>query len=201
MGRLALGLLLLALTACAGRRYDWPRSGNPPAGRSPAPGGRPAPGLPPARAEAPSEASCANAQYAFQCAVPEGYLLTQERKGPGTIMVFVKRARGSEEEANLALRVTPLAKGTLESFVERRIARDLKKAQGVANWKKEPAVLGGRSGVEINVERQYASGPYRSRIFCFQEGSNVFILDHTVPAHRYDREKAAFEAFLEGLTF
>lgn len=192
---------LAFLAGCSGGRpYDWPRSGQ----GAPRPKG--APGQPPARSGAavrPEEAapSCASAQYRFECSVPRGYLLTQERPGPGTIMVFVKRSRASEDEANLTVKVTALTKGTLESFVERRIARDLKKAKSVKKWTKEAAVIGDRSGVEILIERAYASGPYRSRIFCFQEGENVFIVDHELPELRYEREKSALDAFVESLAF
>lgn len=186
------------LAACAGGAR---REGAAPLGR---PGESAAwSGKSPTGPAVPSDdPECASAQYRFTCAVPEGYLLTQEKRGPGTIMNFEKQVRGSEYQSTIALRVTPLGpKNTLETFVERRLARDLKKAQGVARLDKQPAEVGGKIGIELVIDREYASGPYRSRVFCFQEGANVFIVDQSVPAARFDREKPALDRFVESLSF
>ncbi len=198
--RLLLSAAVASLSACAGggsRRHA-------PAANLPVRPGESAAwsGKAPLEAAAISGPTCANRRYRFTCSIPAGYLLTQESPGPGTIMNFEKQVRGSEDQATLILRVTALGvKNTLETFVERRVARDLKKAQGVAHVDKHPAELGGRAGIELVIDREYSSGPYKSRVFCFQQGKNVFIVDQSVPASRYDREKPALDGFVESLTF
>ncbi|MBI4422508.1 MAG: hypothetical protein HY554_02205 [Elusimicrobia bacterium] len=198
----SLSVLVAAALAwgCAGRpdRPGVPQ--RPQAGRAPLPL-PPEPSLPAAPPGEEPAAPCANRQYGFECSLPRHYIVTQERKGPGTVMTMLKRGLSSEEEGSLAVRVAPLGKWTLETFVDQRVTRDLKRAAGVTNVDKEAAVLGGRAGIELVIDRQYASGPYRSRVFCFVEGRNVFILDHTVPRTQFDRERVVLDDFLESLAF
>ncbi|MBI4349731.1 MAG: hypothetical protein HY553_23040 [Elusimicrobia bacterium] len=197
--RKAIAALAVGLAACSGGGARRPEGAAPGKAPESAAWGGKAPTTPAPMSATPA---CANAQYGFTCSIPDGYLLTHEGRGPGKVFNFEKQVRGSEDQATLAVRVAPLGKqGTLESFVERRVARDLKKAQGVAKVDKRAVDIGERSGVELTVDREYASGPYRSRIFCFLEGRNVFIIDATAPAGRFDRERGALDAFVESLTF
>lgn len=197
--RKAIAALAVWLAACSGGGARRPESAAP--GKTPesAAWGGKSPTMP---APVSATPACANAQYGLTCAIPDGYLLTHEGRGPGKILNFEKQVRGSEDQATLAVRVAPVGKqGSLESFVERRVARDLKKAQGVARVDKRAAEIGEKSGIELTVDREYASGPYRSRIFCFLEGRNVFIVDSTSPSARFDRERGALDFFMESLVF
>ncbi|MBI5201122.1 MAG: hypothetical protein HY925_06020 [Elusimicrobia bacterium] len=196
-------LAALSISACAGgsprRDAVASRPASAPAGDSAAWGGKAPLEVP---ASVPSSPSCANRRYRFTCSIPSGYVLTQEGPGPGTLMNFEKQVRGSEDQVTLVIRATALGqKNTLETFVERRVARDLKKAQGVAHVEKHAAEIGGRAGMELVIDRDYASGPYKSRVFCFQEGKNVFIIDQSLPAHRFDKEKSALDSFVESMAF
>ena len=163
--RAALLCAALSAAACA--------PGRPPA-PLPAP---PKPGPPPASLRQ----GCESPQYRLVCGLPEGFVVTQQASGPGTVLTLLKRSPTGGEEPGLKVRVIPLRDRTLKAFVSSRVIAPLSRASGVSEFRWRTSKVGGRSGYEVSLTRAYASGSTAWRIFCFRSGSNAFIVEYTMP--------------------
>jgi len=166
-------------------------------------GGCAAPGLP-TRPESvlPKGAgdTCYNLSYGFTCVPPRGFLITSEGPGPGEIMTLVKKSYTTSEEANLSLRVYPLH-GELKWLAKERVLSPLEKSSGLKTAEMKPSRVGTREGFEIRAEREYATGPFRIRIFCFERDSQAFIAEFSTPAGRPESEADALDAFVGSIAF
>lgn len=177
---------LFALAACAGPRPLPPSE--PAAERAPA--------------AAPAAASpCVNLAYGFQCTPPPGFVITQEGPGPGTVLTMIRRAFAAQEGPSLRLRVYPLQGAPLKRFTEKRVIGSLQKAQGVSALKSKAAKIGHREGIEVSLERSYASGDQTWRIFCFRHSNEAFLIEYTVPSGRTPPGADALAGFVESLSF
>lgn len=144
---------------------------------------------------------CFNTQYKFICALPKGFIITQEAEGPGVIMNLVQQSVSSKEAGNLTLRVSPLGKNTLQRYMELRVTKDLETAKGVIHWAQSEQTFGAHAGQEIIVERQYASGRFKSIIFGFKRGGNAFVVDYSAPAEMVDKDPDVVRKFVDSISF
>ncbi|MBI5244029.1 MAG: hypothetical protein HY922_10195 [Elusimicrobia bacterium] len=139
---------------------------------------------PPPKPRLPAESlrhGCSSSQYRLVCGLPEGFVVTQQGPGPGTVLTLLKRSPTAAEGPGLKVRVIPLKGRTLKAFAAGRIVAPLSKAAGVSNLRVRQATLGGRAGHEVTLTRAYASGRVSWRIFCFRSGADAFIVEYTVP--------------------
>lgn len=203
MKRVPLLALLAAfvLAACAPRRA--PQRPAPP-NASP----NYVPPLPPSATQTPPPAPlpvrqtpCFNSQYKFTCSIPPGYVITQEGEGPGEIMTLIPQSLSSSSTANLIVRASPLGKLNLDRFVAYRITGGLDGTEGMKHWDQFPATYGAYNGIEVAIEREYANGPFRSRIFVFTHGSTAFVLNYSASSDQFDHDQKVIETFLGSLTF
>lgn len=116
-------------------------------------------------------------------------------------MTVAPQSVSSNSTANLSVRAARLGRLSLDQYMELRITRDLQGAPNVTHWDKFPATYGAYSGSEIVVERQYASGPFKSRIFGFSHGPDVFIVNYTASSDQFDSGQKVLDQFLESLIF
>src|SRR5271157_5295303 len=123
----------------------------------------PSPVPPPAPAAAPN--AYFNTKYHFTCTIPDGFIVTHESDGPGEIITMVPQSMSSNSTVDLSVRAAPLGRLTLQQYMEFRITRDLQGAANVAHWDMFPASYGAYSGFEVLVDRQYANGPFKFRLF------------------------------------
>lgn len=144
---------------------------------------------------------CFNTQYRFICALPRGFIITQEADGPGIIMTLVQQSVSSKQAGNLTVRVSPLGKNTLQRYMELRVTKDLETAKGVIHWDQSEQTYGSYPGQEIIVERQYASGRFKSVIFGFKRGSNAFVIDYSAPAEMVDKDPDVVRKFVDSIVF
>ena len=164
----------------------------------------PAPIPPPAAITAPANAppnSYANSQYKFTCTIPDGFIVSHESEGPGEIMTLAPQSVSSNSTANISVRAARLGRLSLDQYMELRVTRDLQGTANVAHWDKFPASYGVYSGTEVVVERQYASGPFKSRIFGFSHGPDVFIVNYTASSDQFDSGQKVLDQFLGTLSF
>ena len=128
-------------------------------------------------------------------------MITQEGEGPGEIMTLVPQSLTSNSTANLIIRAAPLGRSSLDSYVSSHVTGGLDGAAGMKHWDKFPATFGPYSGVEVDIEREYANGPFRSRVFVFTRGSNAFVLNYSASSDQFDRYDKIIDQFLQSMSF
>ena len=156
-------------------------------------------------ASAPAEPAgppCFNTQYHFTCRVPKGYVIADEKEGPGAVMTLSQTTlRASIIPVSITVKAYPLGRSTLERFVGRRVTNGLEGAKDVTHWEKNPAGYGNYQGFEVTVDRQYSSGQFKSRIFAFVRDPYAILVDITAPAETYDGSQNVLGAFVSSISF
>lgn len=168
----------------------------------PAPEASPAP-IPLPTAAAPSpKAPCFNTQYKLTCVLPDGYVITDEADGPGTIMTITQRVKlVSEEPANATVKINPLGKRTLEKYFDGRVVGPLSSTEGVTGVVTSTAAYGLFEGFEVVADRQYASGQFRSKAFAFAQGPNAVVVTVSSPVPFFEKAAEFIPAFVPSLIF
>jgi hypothetical protein len=142
-----------------------------------------------------------NNQYHFNGVVPEGFIVTHESDGPGEIMTLVPQSMSSNSTINLSVRASTLGKLSLKQYMDLRITREFQGNASVTHWDMFPATYGAYSGYEVLVERQYANGPFKARLFGFAQGPNVFIINYAASQDQFETNQRSLELLLETLKF
>ena len=191
----ALGLSLLTLAGCASGPRTFTQMPAPVAVAPPPQTPMPVPSKP-----EPTDTPCFNTDYKFTCNVPKGFVITQEMPGPGPIMTLVQQSYLSKRAANMTLKAGPLGGLSLEEYMDRKVAKQFEGAKGVLTIEQSTAAYGDKNGVLVTVERQYASGKFKSLLFGFSQRRNVFILDYSAPAEQVEGAPT-MSYFIESIKF